>query len=216
MRMRHWISFILSFIYLTLYLGTQSAICQTQKRGMVPEDYYRFKFVSDPQISPDGRQIAFIVSRVSENKRSRESKIWVVPSDGSEEAVCFTRGKNDRSLIKYADRIKTPTLIIHSEQDYRCPLGQAQELIYALKIHNIPTQVVIFNGENHGLSRGGKPINLVERLKRLIGWFETYLQKNRLSTTDFTEKHGIKNEPNYHLTQNRFWRCNWLRWIVCL
>jgi len=82
----------------------------------------------------------------------------------------------DRSPIKYADRITTPTLIIHSEQDYRCPLGQAQELYYALKIHNIPTEMVIFKGENHGLSRGGKPINLVERLRRLLGWFDKYLK----------------------------------------
>ena len=81
----------------------------------------------------------------------------------------------DRSPIKYADRIKTPTLIIHSDQDYRCPLGQAQELFYALKIHGIPTEMVIFNGESHGLSRTGKPINLVERLERLIDWFDRYL-----------------------------------------
>ena len=81
----------------------------------------------------------------------------------------------DRSPIKYADRIKTPTLIIHSDQDYRCPLGQAQELFYALKIQGIPTEMVIFNGESHGLSRTGKPINLVERLKRLLDWFDRYL-----------------------------------------
>lgn len=81
----------------------------------------------------------------------------------------------DRSPIQFADKIKTPTLIIHSDQDYRCPIGQAQELYYALKIHNIPTEMVIFKGENHGLSRGGKPINLVERLKRLLGWFEKFL-----------------------------------------
>jgi dipeptidyl aminopeptidase/acylaminoacyl peptidase len=81
----------------------------------------------------------------------------------------------NRSPIKYADRIKTPTLIIHSDQDYRCPLGQAQELFYALKIYGVPTEMVIFQGENHNLSRSGKPVNLVERLKRLINWFERYL-----------------------------------------
>ena len=81
----------------------------------------------------------------------------------------------DRSPLKYANKIKTPTLIIHSDQDYRCPLGQAQELFYALKIHNVPTEMIIFKGENHGLSRTGKPVNLVERINRLIGWFDKYL-----------------------------------------
>jgi len=82
----------------------------------------------------------------------------------------------DRSPIKYANRIKTPTLIIHSDQDYRCPLGQAQELFYALKLHNIPTEMVIFQGENHNLSRTGKPVNLVEAIKILLNWFDIYLR----------------------------------------
>ena len=81
----------------------------------------------------------------------------------------------NRSPIKFAPRIKTPTLIIHSDQDYRCPLGQAQELFYALKLYGVPTEMLIFQGENHDLSRTGKPMNLVEALKRTLAWFEKYL-----------------------------------------
>jgi len=81
----------------------------------------------------------------------------------------------DRSPIKYAHQIVTPTLIIHSDQDHICPIGQAQELFYALKNMGVPTELVIFEGENHGLSRGGKPVNLVERLTRMIDWFDDYL-----------------------------------------
>ena len=81
----------------------------------------------------------------------------------------------DRSPIKYANRIKTPTLIIHSDKDYTVPLGQAEELFFALKHHKVPTELLIFHGESHGLSRSGKPINLVERLKRMIEWFERYV-----------------------------------------
>lgn len=81
----------------------------------------------------------------------------------------------DRSPIKYADRIRTPTLIIHSDEDHICPIGQGEELFYALKIHDVPTEMIVFKGENHNLSRTGKPINLVERLKRMIDWFERYI-----------------------------------------
>ncbi len=81
----------------------------------------------------------------------------------------------DRSPIKYADRIKTPTLIIHSEKDFICPLGQAEELFFALKHHNVPTELIIFHGESHELSRSGKPLNLVERLKRMVDWFQRYV-----------------------------------------
>ena len=64
---------------------------QSQKRGLIPEDYYNFTFVSDLQISPDGQKIAFVVSKVSKNKRSRESSIWLVPSNRSKKPIQFTR-----------------------------------------------------------------------------------------------------------------------------
>ncbi|MEM7582295.1 MAG: S9 family peptidase [Acidobacteriota bacterium] len=80
----------------------------------------------------------------------------------------------DRSPIKHADRISTPTLILHGDQDHICPIGQAQELFYALKANGVETELVIFEGENHSLSRTGTPINLVERLRRIIEWFERH------------------------------------------
>ncbi len=80
----------------------------------------------------------------------------------------------DRSPLKHAHRVKTPTLIIHSDQDMICPIGQAEEWFYALKTLGVPTEMVIFRGENHSLSRSGTPVNLVERLRRIIGWFERY------------------------------------------
>ena len=80
----------------------------------------------------------------------------------------------DRSPLKYADKVKTPTLIIHSDADMITPIGQGQEWFYALKANDIPVEMVIFKGETHSLSRTGKPINLVERLKRILAWFEKY------------------------------------------
>ncbi|MFN2372743.1 MAG: prolyl oligopeptidase family serine peptidase [Cyclonatronaceae bacterium] len=80
----------------------------------------------------------------------------------------------DRSPLKYADRITTPTLIIHSDRDQTTPIGQGEEFYYALKINGVETEMVVFRGENHGLSRGGKPVNLVERLDRILEWFGRY------------------------------------------
>ncbi|MCC5856475.1 MAG: S9 family peptidase [Idiomarina sp.] len=79
-----------------------------------------------------------------------------------------------RSPLKYADRVSTPTLIIHSTDDHITPIGQGEEWFYALKANDVPVEMVIFRGEGHGLSRSGRPVNLVERLNRIVDWFERH------------------------------------------
>ena len=79
-----------------------------------------------------------------------------------------------RSPLKYADQVQAPTLIIHSDGDEITPIGQGEEWYYALKINNVPVEIVVFEGENHSLSRTGTPVNLVERLNRIINWFEKH------------------------------------------
>ncbi|MBC7225520.1 MAG: prolyl oligopeptidase family serine peptidase, partial [Anaerolineae bacterium] len=83
-----------------------------------------------------------------------------------------------QSPLAYADRIRTPLLIIHSEEDYRCPLSQAEELFAALRWMGREVELVIFEGESHGLSRGGRPGNRIERLRRILGWFRKHLGTN--------------------------------------
>ena len=83
----------------------------------------------------------------------------------------------EQSPLKYADQMQTPTLIIHSDADYRCPLAEGQQLFTALKIHKVPTRMVVFKGENHELSRSGKPFHRQRRLRELEDWFEKYLQQ---------------------------------------
>ena len=80
----------------------------------------------------------------------------------------------NRSPLKYADQVTTPTLIIHSTDDQITPIGQAQEWFYALINNDVKTELAVFEGEGHGLSRGGKPINLVKRLELIIEWFERH------------------------------------------
>jgi len=81
----------------------------------------------------------------------------------------------DRSPLKYAYRVKTPTLLLHSDEDYRCWIDQAYQMFTALKLYGVQTKLVIFHKENHDLSRKGKPKNRIERLNQIISWFKTYL-----------------------------------------
>ncbi len=81
----------------------------------------------------------------------------------------------DMSPLKYAKSIKTPLLIIHSEEDYRCPVSEAYQMFYALKMNGVETKMVLFPGENHDLSRSGKPKHREIRLKEIADWFEKHM-----------------------------------------
>ncbi|TLS38774.1 S9 family peptidase [Pseudalkalibacillus caeni] len=78
------------------------------------------------------------------------------------------------SPIRYAKNVKTPTNIIHSEEDLRCPMEQAEQWYIALKRLGVDTRLIRFKGENHNLSRSGKPKNRIKRLEEITGWFNKY------------------------------------------
>ena len=82
----------------------------------------------------------------------------------------------EQSPLKYADKVKTPTLFIHSREDYRCWLVEALQMYSALQIHGVDTKLCLFNSENHELSRSGKPTHRVKRLEEITGWFDKYLK----------------------------------------
>ncbi|MDM7320204.1 peptidase S9 [Fervidobacterium sp. SC_NGM5_O18] len=82
------------------------------------------------------------------------------------------------SPMKYADKVKTPTLFIHSDEDYRCWLVEAIQMFTSLKYHGVESKLVIFKGENHDLSRTGKPLHRLRRLKEIVEWFDKYLKAN--------------------------------------
>ena len=79
------------------------------------------------------------------------------------------------SPITYVENMKTPLLILHSEQDLRCPIEQAEQLFTALKYLDREVGFVRFPEENHNLSRTGKPSRRLARLHHLIGWFDHHL-----------------------------------------
>ncbi|MBQ3871790.1 MAG: S9 family peptidase, partial [Clostridia bacterium] len=82
----------------------------------------------------------------------------------------------DQSPLKYINDMKTPTLFIHSNEDYRCPLEQGMQLFTALKEKGVPARFCMFKGENHELSRSGKPLHRERRLKEITDWMDKYLK----------------------------------------
>ena len=56
---------------------------QQSPRGITPEDYFSFEFISDPQISPDGKLIAYVLTKVDRAQNRRNSSIWMVATDAS-------------------------------------------------------------------------------------------------------------------------------------
>ena len=81
----------------------------------------------------------------------------------------------EKSPITYVKNMKASTLIIHSEQDLRCPIEQAEQLFIALKMLGQKVSFARFPNETHELSRSGSPNRKMERLRLLINWFKNNL-----------------------------------------
>ena len=82
------------------------------------------------------------------------------------------------SPLKYARNVKTPTLVLHSDNDYRVPLEQGEQWFRALKHYGVNAELVIFPRENHNLTRTGEPKHLVESLNWQCYWFDRFLNGN--------------------------------------
>ena len=80
-----------------------------------------------------------------------------------------------RSLIRNVDKIKTPLLLLHGYQDYRCTFEQSEQMFIAMKERNaqVPVRLVMFPGENHGITRTGKLSSQIRHLQELVEWFKT-------------------------------------------
>ncbi|MGH3682398.1 MAG: S9 family peptidase [Natronosporangium sp.] len=80
-----------------------------------------------------------------------------------------------QSPLTHADQIDIPMLIIHSEQDWRCPVEQAQRLFVALKRREVPVELLLFPGEGHELSRSGRPRHRLARFEAVLDWWSRHL-----------------------------------------
>lgn len=80
------------------------------------------------------------------------------------------------SPIKYIANAKTPTLFVHSDADYRCNVAEGMEMFAALKVLGVETRMCVVKGENHELSRSGKPRNRIVRMREILNWMDSHLK----------------------------------------
>lgn len=80
-----------------------------------------------------------------------------------------------QSPMTYVDRVSTPTLVIHSEQDLRCPISQGYRYYTELKLRGVEAELLAFPGENHELSRSGTPWHRRQRFEAILAWWKRWL-----------------------------------------
>ena len=79
-----------------------------------------------------------------------------------------------QSPITHVDAMTTPLLILHSDNDLRCPADQADQLFYALLERDREVEYHLFPGENHEMSRSGSPVHRVQRAELILDWFHRH------------------------------------------
>jgi dipeptidyl aminopeptidase/acylaminoacyl peptidase len=72
-------------------------------------------------------------------------------------------------------QVTTPTLVIHSEDDLRCPLSQGERYYSALRRQGVEAELLVFPGENHELSRSGRPRHRLQRFEAVLDWWGRHL-----------------------------------------
>jgi dipeptidyl aminopeptidase/acylaminoacyl peptidase len=89
------------------------------------------------------------------------------------------------SPLAYAHNITTPTLIIHSENDFRVPIEQGEQLFaWIRRATNTPVKMLRYPREGHELSRSGEPDHRMSRLREMQKWFDTYCQPEKLQSPE--------------------------------
>jgi len=95
----------------------------------------------------------------------------------------------DLSPIRYVQNVKTPTLLVQSEEDHRTPMTEAEQWFMALRKQGVQAEFVRYPRSTHDLSRTGEPWLLVDRLSRLRQWFSYWLGADGAMTTTESRTH---------------------------
>ncbi|WP_406313661.1 S9 family peptidase [Streptosporangium sp. NBC_01639] len=93
------------------------------------------------------------------------------------EAYCGPDVETQRAMspLQHADRIDLPFAVVHSEEDWRCPVEQAQRMFVALRRNGVPAEFLLFPGEGHELSRSGRPRHRLQRFEAVLEWWSRHL-----------------------------------------
>ncbi|MYW91627.1 S9 family peptidase [Amycolatopsis rubida] len=113
----------------------------------------------------------------------RAVNAWDSFAGSSDIGYYFTEGyvgadpdeQRRRSPLSYAADVRIPFAVVHSEQDWRCPLEQAQRQFVALRQAGVETEFLLFPGEGHELTRSGKPRHRVQRFEAVLDWWSRQL-----------------------------------------
>jgi dipeptidyl aminopeptidase/acylaminoacyl peptidase len=81
----------------------------------------------------------------------------------------------DRSPVFFANKVKTPTMVLTGEEDWRTPIGQSEEFYFGLKANGVETVLVRIPKEPHGI-RGAYPSHRVAKIEHILGWFDRYVK----------------------------------------
>jgi dipeptidyl aminopeptidase/acylaminoacyl peptidase len=82
----------------------------------------------------------------------------------------------DRGPLALAHNVETPTLVLHAENDFRCPIEQAEQYFMALLRNGTEAELIRFPGEGHEMSRSGKPRHRKERFDAILDWHDRHLK----------------------------------------
>ncbi|MDQ2742750.1 MAG: S9 family peptidase [Chloroflexota bacterium] len=82
---------------------------------------------------------------------------------------------HERSPLSHAYRATTPLLLLHSESDLRCPVGESEQMFVAYRSRGAPAVFVRYPGESHLLSWLGSPAHKFDRLARTLEWFKRHM-----------------------------------------
>ena len=77
-----------------------------------------------------------------------------------------------RSPISYVGNVKTPTMVLTGEKDYRTPMAESEQFYAGLKLNKVETMLVRIPNANHGIA--AKPSNLIAKVNAILAWFEKY------------------------------------------
>lgn len=102
---------------------------------------------------------------------------WFFPAqyNGDKQAM------DAQSPMLLTDRVRTPTFVVHSEDDLRCPLSQALRYYTQLKQSGVESELLVFPGENHELSRSGTPWHRRQRFEAILDWWARHLPATRVT-----------------------------------
>jgi dipeptidyl aminopeptidase/acylaminoacyl peptidase len=97
---------------------------------------------------------------------------WFFPLEYNGTDLDAVRAQSPQAV---AHQVTTPTLVIHSQDDLRCPIGQAETWYATVRLAGTAAELLVFPGENHELSRSGRPRHRLQRFEAILEWMGRYL-----------------------------------------